>query len=185
MSFVRNTAGQNLGFGLIDKTSGNGLTGATVTTYRVLDGGTQATATGTVAEKGNGQYNLAMSQADTDGAEISFLFVATGAIPCEKTIVTTADAGGGSGSVTVDHDTGGADNLSAFDGNGVGIDGVEIRAYLATEWAVNPLTATVRGRTWSVSSGHWSSTMALDPDTYTFVYSAPGYAVSTKNQVVS
>lgn len=86
--YIKNTSGQNLGFGLVNATTGAALTGATVTVYRSIDGGTQTSATGTVTDKGNGQYNLAMSQADTNGDEISFLFTATNAVPVEKTIVT-------------------------------------------------------------------------------------------------
>lgn len=91
MSAIRkNVAGQGFGFGLVDATAGGPKTGATVSAYRTIDGGLQAAATGTVTEKGNGQYWFALSQADTNGNEISFQFVATGAVPCEKTIITTA-----------------------------------------------------------------------------------------------
>jgi hypothetical protein len=38
---------------------------------------------------GNGQYDYAPLQAETNGAEVSFLFVATGDVPVEKTIITT------------------------------------------------------------------------------------------------
>lgn len=87
--YRKNTAGQHLGFGLVNATTGAALTGATVTVYRVIDNGTQATATGTVSEKGNGQYNFALSQADTNGDYISLTFTATNAIPVEKSLVTT------------------------------------------------------------------------------------------------
>ena len=85
----KNTSGQNLGFKLVNASTGEALTGATVTVYRSIDGGAQAAATGTVSEKGNGQYSLALSSADTNGNQISFLFVATGAVLEEKTITTT------------------------------------------------------------------------------------------------
>lgn len=85
----KNTSGQNLGFKLVNASTGAALTGATVTVYRSIDGGAQAAATGTVSEKGNGQYSLALSSADVNGNQISFLFVATGAVLEEKTIATT------------------------------------------------------------------------------------------------
>jgi hypothetical protein len=88
--YRKNISGQVLGFCLVNATTGAALTGATVTVYRVIDGGAQATATGTVSEEGNGQYSLALSQADTNGNWISLMFVATNAVPVEKTIVTTA-----------------------------------------------------------------------------------------------
>jgi len=88
--YRKNTAGQNLGFVLINATTGGALTGATVTAYRSIDGAAQASATGSVTELGHGQYNFAPSQADTNGNQISYLFTAASAVPAEKTIVTTA-----------------------------------------------------------------------------------------------
>src|ERR1051326_1717466 len=88
--YRKNTAGQHLGFGLVKASDGTALAGATVTGYRSIDGGVQAAGTGTVTDLGNGQYDYALSQADTNGNQISFEFAATSAIPREKTIVTTA-----------------------------------------------------------------------------------------------
>lgn len=88
--YRKNTAGQSLGFRLVNKTSGDPLTGATVAAYRTIDAGAQAAATGTVAEKGNGQYLFLPSADDLNGNQISFLFVAAGAVIEEKTVVTTA-----------------------------------------------------------------------------------------------
>lgn len=87
MSIRKNAAGQGFGFTLVKTTDGTILTGATVTVVRCIDG-TFAAATGTVTES-SGHYWFAMSQADTNGDDISFLFTATGAVPVEKTIVTT------------------------------------------------------------------------------------------------
>lgn len=88
--YRKNTAGQHLGFGLVVASTGAALTGATVTAYRVVDGAAQAAATGTVTEKGNGQYDFAPSAADLNGNQVSFLFTASTAVPVEKTVVTTA-----------------------------------------------------------------------------------------------
>jgi hypothetical protein len=88
--YRRNTAGQHLGFCMVKAADGTADTGLTVAAYRCIDGGAQAAATGTVAEKANGQYDFAPSAADLNGNQVSFLFVAAGAIPVEKTIVTTA-----------------------------------------------------------------------------------------------
>ena len=87
MSIRKNAAGQGLGFTLVNATTGAIVTGATVTVVRCIDG-TFAAATGTVTES-SGHYWFTMSQADTNGDDISFLFTATGAVPVEKTIVTT------------------------------------------------------------------------------------------------
>jgi hypothetical protein len=88
--YRKNTAGQHLGFRLVSATTGADLTGATVGVKRVIDGGTYEDATGSVTEKGGGCYDLALSQGDTNGNQISFRFAATGAITVEKTIATTA-----------------------------------------------------------------------------------------------
>ncbi|MFO0887539.1 MAG: hypothetical protein U0790_00170 [Isosphaeraceae bacterium] len=88
--YRRNTAGQTLGFRLVNAASGASLTGASVSAYRCIDGGAQAPADGAVAEKGNGQYVFSPSAADLNGAQISYLFLATGAVPEEKTVLTTA-----------------------------------------------------------------------------------------------
>lgn len=89
--YRKNTSGQHLGFAAINASTGAAMTGTTgFAAYRVVDGGTQASATGTVADKGNGQYDFALSQADTNGNDVSILFTLTGMVPVEKTIVTTA-----------------------------------------------------------------------------------------------
>lgn len=88
--FRKNVAGQFLYFGLVNASTGAAVTGATVTAKRTIDGGSQASCTGTVNEPGLGQYELAMSQADTNGNNIGFLFTASGAVPVSISVVTTA-----------------------------------------------------------------------------------------------
>jgi heme-degrading monooxygenase HmoA len=87
--YRKNTASQYVYFCLVNATTGGALTGATVTAYRALDGGVQASATGTTTELANGQYRFSLSQADTNGNYGSFLFLATNAVPVEKTVVFT------------------------------------------------------------------------------------------------
>lgn len=86
----KNIAGQRLYFCLVSATDGAALTGATVTARRALDGGAQASATGSVTELGNGHYRFDASQADTNGDHVGYLFTATGAIPVSANLVTTA-----------------------------------------------------------------------------------------------
>lgn len=89
--YRKNVASQFLCFTLVNASTGVILTGATVTAKRSIDGGAQASVTGTVSEKSSsGQYELAMSQADTNGNNIGFLFTASSAIPVSIAIVTTA-----------------------------------------------------------------------------------------------
>ncbi len=75
---------------MVNATTGAALTGATVTAYRALDNGSQAAATGTTTELANGQYRFNLSQADTNAENGSYLFVATSAVPVEKTVVFTS-----------------------------------------------------------------------------------------------
>lgn len=92
--YRKNTAGQNIYFQLINATTGAGVTGATVTVRRCIDG-TFAAGGGTVTEdtgggSSSGFYKYAMAQADTNGNNIGLAFTATSAIPVEKTFITTA-----------------------------------------------------------------------------------------------
>ena len=81
MPILRNIA-HDVPFLMINSISGAGLTGASVTGYKVIDGGSQVPVDGSVVEKGNGQY-LFEGTADDFDAEFSvgFLFTATGGIP--------------------------------------------------------------------------------------------------------
>ena len=88
--YRKNVAGQRIGFAMVTAATGAADTGATVSVFVVIDGAAQAAGGGSVTNKTNGQYSYAMTQAETNGNNISFLFVATGDVPVEKTIVTTA-----------------------------------------------------------------------------------------------
>jgi hypothetical protein len=90
LMYRKNVANQYIYFALVNTSTGLGLTGASVTAYLALDNGAQATATGTTSELGNGQYRFNLSQADTNADEGSYLFIASGASPVEKTVVFTA-----------------------------------------------------------------------------------------------
>jgi hypothetical protein len=86
----KNTSGQYVYFALVNATTGAALTGATVTGKRSIDGAAQGSVTGTITEDAGGQYHLALSQADTNGNDIGYLFTATNAIPVSIMVVTTA-----------------------------------------------------------------------------------------------
>lgn len=81
MSLLRNVAGQNFTFALINNTNDAPLTGATVTVKTLIDNGAQAAGLGTVTELGHGAYNYAPTQAETNGACISFFFTAPSGVP--------------------------------------------------------------------------------------------------------
>ena len=81
MPLLKNTANQNITFGLVNASTGAALTGATVIVAVTVDANAQAAGGGAVTEKGNGQYSYKTSAADTNGTDIGFLFTAAGAIP--------------------------------------------------------------------------------------------------------
>lgn len=80
-SLQKNVASQNFTFALVNASSGAALTGATVTVKVTKDNGVQGSGGGTVTEAGNGQYNYAPTQGETNAIDVGFLFTATSAIP--------------------------------------------------------------------------------------------------------
>jgi hypothetical protein len=79
---VRKNAAHDIPFALVNATEGTPLTGASVTVYRVLDGGAQSVAGGSVVEKGSGQYVFEGVAADFNADySVGFLFTASGAVP--------------------------------------------------------------------------------------------------------
>src|SRR5215472_1847949 len=81
-SLQRNVASQNLTFCLIVASTGAAdATGTGLAGRVTIDNGAQGATAGTFTNKGNGQYNYAPTQAETNGSDIGFLFTATGDIP--------------------------------------------------------------------------------------------------------
>ena len=84
-----NTAGQFVCFQMLLTATGAVATGLSPAVRRCIDG-TFAAGGGTVTEDaGTGSYKYAMTQADTNGSDISFIFSAATAIPICVNIVTT------------------------------------------------------------------------------------------------
>jgi len=90
MSFLKNQAVTGFTFALVNKSSGAALTGASsIGKFYTLDGGTQASLSGTIAEEGNGQYSLNLTAAEMNGGVVGLLFTHASAIPVQFTIKTT------------------------------------------------------------------------------------------------
>lgn len=88
--YRKNTAGQFACFQMLLTATGAVATGLSPTVRRCIDG-TFAAGGGTITEDGaTGSYKYAMTQADTNGNDISFIFTAAGAMPVCVNIVTTA-----------------------------------------------------------------------------------------------
>lgn len=81
--------------------------------------------------------------------------------------------GGGAGNTPVNHDTGGAGALKYVDGDGAGIEGAIIQAYVKSEYDAG--TFTVRGQTTTKADGTWTANLMLnDGVAYTLVFYKPG-----------
>jgi hypothetical protein len=93
----------------------------------------------------------------------------------------------GDGSVLIDHNYGGEDNLSYMTSSLQGIDNATIQAFLKTDWDAGRRTVTyIKGSATTNSRGRWRSPMALDPDNYVLLYARQGsYGPNTKGITVS
>ena len=76
----KNISGQIVAFQAISSTDGSDVTTGSPTVYYTIDGGTQAQTTASAVHEGNGQWTVALTQAETNGDHIAFSFVLTGAI---------------------------------------------------------------------------------------------------------
>ena len=87
---------------------------------------------------------------------------------------------GGGGDTAVNHDTGGAGNLTYEYPAGTGVGGATVRAYISTEYAAGG--RAVRGEAITADDGTWLTDMYLDPgETYVFhFYKNDVLGVSTK-----
>jgi hypothetical protein len=86
----KNVASQHVSFALVVASTGAALVGATPAGYLSKDGGGQAALIGSFTGLGNGQYDYAPTQAETNANELGFLFTAATAVPVGMTIYTTA-----------------------------------------------------------------------------------------------
>lgn len=85
----KNVASQNIAAQLNSLTTGAPVTSGTTTVYVTGDGGTQATGSGTVTHEGNGAWNYAPTQAETNFDHIAFTFANTAAISQTLNVYTT------------------------------------------------------------------------------------------------
>ena len=82
----------------------------------------------------------------------------------------------GQGSVLVDHNFGGVDNLRVIgDQVGAPVDNVIITAFLKSDYDANNKTAAfIKAQTFTNVDGRWAAPMSLDPATYTLLFSKQG-----------
>lgn len=85
----KNVALSNFTFLLVSSTDHvTGVTGATVTATRSIDGASFASCTNSVSEVANGVYKIDLSASDLNGTLITLKFTATGADPRIITLIT-------------------------------------------------------------------------------------------------
>ena len=94
--------------------------------------------------------------------------------------------GVGSGSVVVDHNYGGTDNLTVETAGGVGINNATIRAYLKTDYDAGNFTSEyIQATVMTDVNGQWESPMNLDPEVYTlYVFKQGQYGPATQEVTV-
>lgn len=81
---IKNTANQSVSATLLSLLDGSPVTSGTTTVYVTGDNGSQTAGAGTVTHKGNGQWGYVPTQAETNYATASYLFVNSAAAIVEK-----------------------------------------------------------------------------------------------------
>ena len=135
-SLQKNVASQNFTFCMVNATTGAADTAATVTVRVVKDNGAQAAGGGTVTNSGNGQYNYAPTQAETNATDVGFLLTATSDIPVNIDFHTDLTDANGFTSVNLT-DIGGV----ALATHAAGMVPADVRDWLGT--AVTAATAGI------------------------------------------
>ena len=186
------------------KTDGNPITSGTVNFYLVrLSTGkwwngsgsswsdTEAVA-GAATHKSKGHWELSIATGAWNQNERYKLYGQESGdlnIVVEDEVIcrTIADTWLGQGTIAVDHNYGGADNLAYKTAGGAGIDNASIWAYLKSDYDAGNMTAAyVKGRTTTDVNGQWTNPMNLDPGAYTLYYYKQGaYGPDTKEVTVS
>lgn len=85
---LKNVSGQNIAAQLIAKADGTPITSGTVTVYVTVDNGSQNAGSGTVSHKGNGAWNYAPTQGETNGDHVAYTWVHADAINVTKDVYT-------------------------------------------------------------------------------------------------
>lgn len=131
MSLKKNVASQTVSFLLLSTTDQSAVTAGSPTVYYTIDGGTQATGTGTITHEGNGEWSYVPAQAETNGDHVVFTMVLSGAYHCQRSF-HPLDFSSTSDRIEVDvfsvsDDSTAANNLeSAFDGTGYDLGGIDV-----------------------------------------------------------
>jgi len=83
-----------------------------------------------------------------------------------------ANTPAGTGSIAINHNTGGTDNLRYIDSAGNGIAAATVLIYLAADWPNNP--GNIQAATTTGSDGRWLAPCMVTHGTYVAVFSKVG-----------
>jgi len=117
-----------------------------------------------------GLYRFNFTQAETNGNEIVLHSESsTSNVKLSPVIIYTESSFLGTGDTTVNHNTGGADNLAYKTAEGAGIEGAYVHAFLKTDYdAGNWTDGYIKGQTTTNAAGRWTNNMMLSSSlTYT------------------
>jgi hypothetical protein len=91
----------------------------------------------------------------------------------------------GTGPTLVNHNFGGLDNLTVENPSGGGVQGAQIRAYLATDYNLGRTDAGhIVGLTTTDAAGHWVAPLMLSPGySYILVISQPNFYQTQVRQI--
>lgn len=200
LGMQKNVAGQKWVVFAFNRTTNVALTGdaANITANLRIDGGA-ANAIDDVnpTELEDGFYVFDITQAESNGDSIVIAPVSSTAniqvIGTPMALWTTPEGfpdeliPSGSGSVTVNQDTGGANNLSYESSPGVFIDNAVVKAFLKTDFdAGNTTDAFLKAHTTTKVDGDWTTSLMLDPGTYIFQYFKQNFfGPDTKEETIS
>ncbi len=112
--------------------------------------------------------------------------IAIETILADNTPVLSSDLTG-NGTIPVDHNYGGTDELRVVTDTGAGISDATITAYLADDYnAGNRTVNFIRGRTTTSLNGRWRSPLMLEADSYILLIAKPSeYATAVRALEVS
>lgn len=179
MADIKRGQTPNLPVFLVDvtdlRTPETGVTTPTITISK--NGGTFVAGAGVFSELVTGDYTYQPTAAETDTVgPLRFDVEKSGVTAVFRGLANVVeDFAGGFGSVGVDHNFGSLDALRVLDNVGAGIAGVNIQAYLKTDYdAGNRIGNFVKGQATTGSDGRWLSPIALDAATYILQFEKVG-----------
>jgi len=176
---------------VVNSTDGAPITSGVVAYH--IQGTTRTLGAGVLTYVTNGYWSYVPTQAETNYASFSIEFYHISAVSSGPQVtiytdvylsedvvahgdVSWVDAGLliGSGSVSVDHNYGGTDNLTYIVDGGAAVEDAIVQAFLKTDYdAGNRTRNYVKGETRTDANGRWDDPLRLDPATYVIVFYKP------------